>query len=74
MLSFRAKVTEAIKVLSDLLTSERAAFASETVIFNVATIQELRTEAAVARKVDLLRGALQYSGEGLSGACFKLAA
>lgn len=59
-------------MLKVLLTAG-SGFASETVLFNLATLLELRTEANLSAKLDLLRGAVRHGGEGLRGSCLKLA-
>lgn len=75
VLLFSSKLSEAIQVLNALLsTNPSLGYSSETVLFNFATLQELRTEQAGPAKVNLLRGAIEYGGESLRGSCLKLAA
>jgi hypothetical protein len=74
VLLFSSKLPEAITVLTSLLSSNPSlGYSSETVLFNLATLMELRTEAALTAKIELLRGAVEHGGEALRGGCLKLA-
>lgn len=46
---------------------------SEPVLFNLATLHELRTEQAVAAKVGTLKGVAERGGQGLRHGALKLA-
>lgn len=71
-LLFQSKLTEAISLLTSLLESNTSAYDDETVLFNLATLRELRTEAALGLKVDVLRKVVMGGGEGLRAGCLKL--
>ncbi|ORY64733.1 hypothetical protein BCR35DRAFT_308627 [Leucosporidium creatinivorum] len=73
VLLFSSKLSEAIRVLTTLLSSNPAkGYSSETILFNLATLLELRTEQALPAKLELLRGAIEHGGESLRGSCLKL--
>lgn len=72
VLLFQCKVDEAIAVLRRVLTTS-VGYSSETVLFNLATLLELRTEAALPLKLELLRGVIDRGGEGVKSTCLKLA-
>lgn len=75
VLLFSCKLPEAIRVLTALLSSDPAkGYSSETIIFNLATLLEVRTEQALPAKIELLRSAVGYGGESLRGSCLKLSA
>lgn len=71
-LLFQSKLTEAISLLASLLNSNKTAYDDETVLFNLATLRELRTEAALGLKVDVLRKVVMGGAEGLRAGCLKL--
>lgn len=69
---FQCNIDEATQILRDVLSRYPSAYATETVLFNLATLLELRVENSTPGKIDLLRGALQHGGEGLHGGAVKL--
>ncbi|KAM0786510.1 hypothetical protein ACM66B_001968 [Microbotryomycetes sp. NB124-2] len=73
VLLFMSRLQDAIQVYHELINDlPDAAFASETVLFNLATLLELRTEAATAGKIRLLSGVAERGAEGLRAGCLKL--
>lgn len=73
VLLFQCKLNEAIEMLKRVLLT--SAGYSETVLFNLATLHDLRrdSEHALPAKLELLRGVVERGGEGLRGTCLKLA-
>lgn len=47
---------------------------SEPILFNLATLSELRSSDSIGVKVRLLHGVVQHGGEGVAGDSLKLAA
>ncbi|KAK4055864.1 hypothetical protein OIO90_003120 [Microbotryomycetes sp. JL221] len=75
VLLFCSRLQDAIQVYYELLNDmPDSVYASETVLFNLATLLELRTEAATASKIRLLKSVAERGVEGLRGGCLKLAA
>ncbi|GAA5862239.1 hypothetical protein JCM1840_001689 [Sporobolomyces johnsonii] len=74
VLLYSAKLQEAITVLTNLLaTYPLIAYNDESILFNLSTLLELRTEHAASQKLRLLRSAAEFGGEELPASCFKLA-
>lgn len=64
---------QAITHLTTLFSSRPAlAYNDETLLFNLCTLFELRSEQAFAHKVRLLRSAAEFGAQGLGAECFKL--
>ncbi|SCV70379.1 BQ2448_1773 [Microbotryum intermedium] len=76
VLLFTSKLNEAINLLGRLFsTKSLIAYASETIIFNYATLLELRTDKSMVPKVELLRGVVSGpGGEDMRSTCLKLGA
>ncbi|KAK4698537.1 trafficking protein particle complex subunit 12, partial [Phenoliferia sp. Uapishka_3] len=75
VLLFSEKLDEAIALLQTLVLPSPTSTApiEEPIIFNLATLKELRTDMAMAEKVALLRTVVERDGgEALRGSCFKL--
>ncbi|GAA6059979.1 hypothetical protein JCM10212_001328 [Sporobolomyces blumeae] len=73
VLLYLARLDEAIEVLQTLLiTQPVAAYSNETVLFNLTTLVELRSEDSMRFKVGLLRSAAEVGGQELPSSCFKL--
>ncbi|KAK4046836.1 hypothetical protein OIV83_005833 [Microbotryomycetes sp. JL201] len=73
VLLFMSRLQDAIQVYQELIKDmPEAAYASETVLFNLATLLELRTEAATASKIRLLNGVAARGVQGLRAGCLKL--
>ncbi|GAA6028780.1 hypothetical protein JCM8097_007391 [Rhodosporidiobolus ruineniae] len=74
VLLYSGKLDEAIALLSGLLSSNPSyAYNDPTVLFNLATLTELRTEQAGAQKIRMLRSAAEFGGQALDAGPFKLA-
>lgn len=72
-LLYQAKLNDALALLTGLLVNEPERVASsEPVLFNLATVQELRTEQAMAAKVGVLRTVAGVGGQGLRQGALKL--
>lgn len=68
-LLFLERLDDAIEVLRELARAS----AEEPVLFNLATLMELRTDHAGLEKVDLLKRVVAGTGgEGVRAGCFKL--
>jgi hypothetical protein len=50
-------------------------YSSPSLLFNLSTLIELRMEpdVAVQAKIELLKGVIQYGGDGVDRGCLKLA-
>ncbi|GAA6011784.1 hypothetical protein JCM10207_004243 [Rhodosporidiobolus poonsookiae] len=73
VLLYRGKVNEAITILTGLFSSHPShAHNNETILFNLATLFELRTEQAGAQKVRMLRSAAEFGAQGVDAGAFKL--
>ncbi|KAH7070899.1 hypothetical protein BKA62DRAFT_741091 [Auriculariales sp. MPI-PUGE-AT-0066] len=67
------KVTEATEILESSLQMNPAAItAAEPILFNIATLYELRSTTATEKKRDLLIEVSKWSGDGLRTTCLKL--
>ncbi|CAE6462020.1 hypothetical protein BN14_03052 [Rhizoctonia solani AG-1 IB] len=67
------KLDEAISLLESMLKTSPASFvAVESFLYNLATLYELRSNAAVDRKRNMLREVAQWGGDGIKTASLKL--
>ncbi|KAB5589824.1 hypothetical protein CTheo_6726 [Ceratobasidium theobromae] len=67
------KLDEAIELLEGMLKSSPASFAAvEPFLYNLATLYELRSNAALERKRNILREVAQWGGDGLKVGSLKL--
>ncbi|CAE6369073.1 unnamed protein product [Rhizoctonia solani] len=67
------KLDEAIGLLESMLKSSPASFvAVESFLYNLATLYELRSNAAVDRKRNMLREVAQWGGDGIKTSALKL--
>ncbi|GAA5864881.1 hypothetical protein JCM8547_009259 [Rhodosporidiobolus lusitaniae] len=74
VLLYLGKLNEAITLLTGLISSKPSlAYHDETLLFNLCTLFELRTEQALGQKVRLLRSAAEYGAQGIDAGAFKLA-
>lgn len=76
-LLYQARLNEALALLTTALADQpRLAYHSEPILFNLATLQELRTEQATGAKVRVLRELARSQGaggQGIRSGCLKLA-
>ncbi|KAJ1306582.1 hypothetical protein OPQ81_007582 [Rhizoctonia solani] len=67
------KLDEAIRLLESMLKASPASFVSvEPFLYNLATLYELRSNAAVDRKRNMLREVAQWAGDGIKTGALKL--
>ncbi|KAF8323540.1 uncharacterized protein EI90DRAFT_3282129 [Cantharellus anzutake] len=67
------QVEEATRTLEQALKTSPSAFlVAEPLIFNLATLYELRSSTASIKKHELLVEAARWSGDGIRGTCLKL--
>ncbi|CAE6429027.1 unnamed protein product [Rhizoctonia solani] len=67
------KLDEAIELLETMLKASPASFvAVEPFLYNLATLYELRSNAAVDRKRNMLREVAQWGGDGIKTGALKL--